>query len=118
MVLAHARDHHGGCHRNQQARNLGYQCITDGQQNIAVGGLLGRKIVLQHADGKTAHDVDQQNQNAGHGIAAHKLGGAVHRAEKVGFLGHFGATALGFLFVNQAGIQVGIHRHLLAGHGI
>ena len=118
VVLAHPRDHHGGRHRDQQARNLCDQRITNGQQNVAVGSLLGRKIVLQHANGKATHDVDQQNQNAGHGIAANKLGGAVHRAEKVGFFCHFGAAAFGFFFVNQAGIQVRIHRHLFAGHGI
>ncbi len=118
MVLAHARDHHGGRHRNQQAWNLGHQRITNRQQDVAVGGLLGRQIVLQHTDGKAAHDVDQQNQDAGHGIATHKLRCAVHRAKKVGFLGHFGAAAFGFFLVNQAGIQVGIHRHLLARHGI
>ena len=74
--------------------------------------------MLRHANGKTAHDVDEQNQNTGHGIAAHKLAGTVHGAEEVGLFLHFGAAALGFVFVDQARIQVGIHSHLLAGHGI
>ena len=36
----------------------------------------------------------------------------------VGFFRHFSAAALGFLLVDQAGVQVGIHRHLFAGHGV
>jgi hypothetical protein len=118
MLFANARHHHGGGHRNQQARNLGHQRITDGQQDVGVGGLPGGQTMLQHANGEAAKDVDQQNQDTGHGIAAHKLGGTVHGAEEVGFFRHLGAAAFGFLLVNQASIQVGVHRHLLAWHGI
>jgi hypothetical protein len=117
-VLAHARDHHGRGHRDQQAGNLGHQRVTDGQQDVAVGRLARRQAVLGHADDEAADDVDHQNQDAGHGVAAHKLGGTVHGAEEVGFLAHFGAAALGFGFVDQAGVQVGVHGHLLAGHGV
>ena len=41
LVLAHARDHHGGRHRDQQAGDLRHQRVTDGQQDVAVGGLAG-----------------------------------------------------------------------------
>ena len=118
VVLAHAGDHHGGGHRDQQAGNLRHQRIANGQQDVAVGRLLGRQVVLQHANREAANDVDEQNQNTRHGVAAHELGGAVHGAEEVGFFRHFSAAALGFLFVDQAGVQVGIHRHLFAGHGV
>ena len=74
--------------------------------------------MLQHSDGKAPHDVDQEDEDAGHGIAAHELGGAVHGAEEVGFFCHLGAPALGFRLVDQTGIQIGIDRHLLAGHGV
>ena len=52
------------------------------------------------------------------GVAAHVLRGAVHRAEELGFLADLGAALLGLLFVDQAGVQVGVDRHLLAGHRV
>ena len=118
VLFADARHHHGGGYGNQQARNLGNQRITDGQQDVAVGGFLGRETVLQHADGETTHDVDQQNQDTGHGIAAHELRGTVHGAEEVGFFSHLSTAAFGFFLVNQASIQVSVHSHLFAWHRI
>jgi hypothetical protein len=74
--------------------------------------------VLEHADDQPANHVDGHDQDAGHGIAAHELGRTVHGAVEVGFLGGFGAAALGFLLVDEAGVEVGIDGHLLAGHGV
>ena len=74
--------------------------------------------MLQHANGKAAEDVDQQNQDAGHRVAPHKLGGTVHRAKKVCLFRHLGTPPLGLFLVNQSGIQVGVHGHLFARHGI
>ena len=118
VVLADARDDHGGGHGDQQGGDLGHQGITHGQQDVAVGGVAGAQAVLGHADDEAADDGDDQNQDAGHGIAAHELGGTVHGAEEVGFFLHLGAAALGFGFVDQASVQVGVHGHLLAGHGV
>ncbi len=118
LVLAHTRDHHGGRDRNEQAGNLRHQRVTDGQQDVAVGRLAGRQAVLRHADGKAADDVDEEDKDAGDGVTTHELGGTVHGAEEVRFLAHFGAAALGFLLVDDAGLQIGVHCHLLAGHGV
>ena len=118
VVLAHARDHHGRCHRDQQCRNLCHQRVTHGQQDVAVGRIASAHAVLCHADDETAHDGDDQNQDTGHGVATHKLGGTVHGAEEVRLFLHFCAAALGFCFINQAGVQIGVHGHLLAGHGV
>jgi hypothetical protein len=76
------------------------------------------EVVLQDADGEAAKDVNQQDQNAGDCIATDKLGCTVHRAEELGFFANFGAAALGFFFVNESGVQICIHGHLLSGHGI
>ena len=118
LVFAHTGHHHGGSHRNEQRRNLRHQCITHGQQDVGVCSGTRTQPMLQHADGESAHDADEQNQNARDGIAAYEFGCTVHGAEETRFVAHFTAAALGFFFVNQAGIQVGIDGHLFAGHGV
>jgi hypothetical protein len=67
---------------------------------------------------KAADDVDEEDQDAGDGVAAHELAGTVHGAEEVGLVTQLGATALGLLVVDQAGREVGVDRHLLAGQSI
>ena len=74
--------------------------------------------MLRHADDEAADDVDEQDQHAGHRVAAHELRGAVHRAEELGLLADLGAAPLGLLLVDQAGVQVGVDRHLLARHRV
>ena len=118
LFLAHPGHHHGRCHRDQKAWNLGHQGVANRQQNIGISRLTGRETVLQHTNGKATKNIDQENQNAGHCIATHKFGGAVHRAKKVRLFRHFSASALGLFLVDQAGIQVGVHGHLLAWHGV
>ena len=51
-------------------------------------------------------------------MALDDLGGAVHGAVEVRFLLDFVPAHPGFFFVNQAGAQVCINGHLLAGHGV
>ena len=67
---------------------------------------------------EAANDVDEQDQDAGDGVAAHELAGTVHGAEEVGFLGHFLAPLAGLGFADQAGVEVGVDRHLLARHRV
>ena len=74
--------------------------------------------MLQHAHGQAAEHVDEQDQDAGNGIAADELAGAVHRTVEVGFLTHFLAAQLGFFTRQQTGVEVGVDRHLLAGHRV
>ena len=118
FFFAHAGHHHRGRYGNEQPRNLRHQGIAHGQQNVAVSGLADAEVVLQHAHHQATQNIDDQNQNAGHSVAAHKLGCTVHGAKKVGFFCNFGAAAFGFFVVNSAGAQVGVHRHLFARHGI
>ena len=118
FFLADTRDDHGRCNRDQQAWNLRDQRIAHSQKHVGVGGLADRQTMLQHADGEAADHADDQNQNAGHRVAAHELGGTVHRAEKVGFFGHFETAASRFFLVDIAGVEVGIDCHLLARHRV
>ena len=60
--------------------------------------------MLHNANGQSADDVDQHDQNTGDGIAAHEFTGAIHGAIKLGFLSHFSATSACFVFANQSGI--------------
>ncbi len=82
-------------------------------------GRFGEAQALLHdADHHAADDVDHHHQEAGDGVAAHELRGAVHGAIKAGFIFQGLAPAPCFLFIDQAGIEIGVDRHLLAGHRI
>ena len=118
LVLADTRDHHRCGHRDQQRRDLRHQRVAHRQQDVAVRGLCGGEVVLRHADHEAADDVDEQDQQACHRVAAHEFAGTVHRAKELCLFTHFEAPPLGFLVVDQAGAQVGIDGHLLAGHRI
>jgi hypothetical protein len=61
---------------------------------------------LDHADGEAARDVDGGDDDAGDGVAADELGGTVHGAEEVGFLGDLARAAAGFGLVDDAGVEV------------
>jgi hypothetical protein len=107
-----------GGDRDDQRRNLGHQAVTDGQQGVGLDRFAEGHVVLGHADDQAADDVDDGHQDAGDGIAVHVLGGTVHGAVEFRLLADFGAARLGFAFADQAGVQVGVDRHLLAGHRI
>jgi hypothetical protein len=70
------------------------------------------------ADGEAAENVDQRDQDGRDGIAAHELARPVHRAVEVRFLFHLAAAGAGLFFIDDAGAEFGINRHLFAGHGI
>ncbi len=60
----------------------------------------------------------KRDDDAGDGVAADELAGTVHGAEEVGLAGDFLAAALGLVLVDDAGVQVGVDRHLAAGHAV
>ena len=74
--------------------------------------------MLQDADKEAAEDVDEHDQDAGHGVPAHEFRGTVHRPEEVGFVGDGGAALARFVLADQPGVEVGIDGHLLAGHRV
>src|SRR6185369_7540227 len=70
------------------------------------------------ADEQSADDVDERDDDAGDGIAADELAGTIHGPEKVGLAGDLDSPALGLFFVDGSRVQVGIDRHLPAGHTV
>ena len=116
LVGAGDDDRRGG--GQQQRRNLRGQAVTDTQQREQAPGFGGGQVVHQHADGEAADQVDQQDQDAGDGVAAHELGGAIHGPVEVGFLGHVGAALARVVGVDQAGVEIGVDGHLLAGQRV
>ena len=54
----------------------------------------------------------------GDGVALDELRATVHRAVEVGLGGDVRAAPAGLVLVDEAGVQVGVDRHLLAGHGV
>ncbi len=81
-------------------------------------GLTEAHAVLDNADEQAADDVDQDDHDAGDGVAADELAGPVHRAEEVGLLENLLPAALCLALVDHAGAKVGVDRHLLARHAV
>ena len=74
--------------------------------------------MLQNTDQEAGEDVDAGDQDARDRIALRESRRAVHGAVELGFRGELFAARPGFCFVDQAGVQVRVDRHLLAGQGI
>ncbi len=104
--------------RQQECRQLRRQPVTDCEQRV--GARRGREphAVAHGADGQATDHVDYENQDAGERIAAHELAGTVHGAVEVGLGANFRAAHARLVLVDEAAVQVGIDRHLLAGHRI
>ncbi|MGF6302212.1 hypothetical protein OKW42_005565 [Paraburkholderia sp. WC7.3d] len=118
LVGCDARHDHAGRRRNHQRRNLRDEAVADRQQRVVLARRGKTHVVLDHADDQPADDVDHHDQETGDRIAAHELARAVHRAVELGFLRDFRATLAGLLFVDETSIQIGVDRHLLAGHRV
>src|SRR6185437_11858447 len=71
-----------------------------------------------YADDHATNDVDEYHQQAGDGIATHEFGGAVHGAEETAFVLKLLTAPARLFLVDRAGRQLGVDRHLFAGHGI
>ena len=71
-----------------------------------------------HADDDAADDVDDDDQQAGDGVAAHELAAPSMAPKKLLSSSRSLRRARAPGFVDQAGGQIGVDRHLLAGHGV
>ncbi len=111
-------DEQAGGGGDDQRRHLRHQTVADGEDGVGMRRIGERQALLGDADDHAADDVDEDDQQAGNGIAAHELGGAVHGAEKAAFVLERLAAASRFVLVDEAGGEVGVDRHLLAGHGV
>ncbi len=105
----------GGEH---QGRHLRHQTIADGEQDVVGRGVRQAHAVAHGADDQPADDVDEQDQDAGDGVAADELAGAVHGAVEVRLLGDLLPSGAGLLVGQKPGVQIGVDGHLLAGQGV
>ena len=104
--------------RHDQGGDLRHEAVADRQLGEHVRRLAERHAVARDADDDAAEDIDGQDDQARHGVAADEFRGAVHGAEEGALLLELAAAALGLLVVDQAGREVGVDRHLLAGDGV
>jgi hypothetical protein len=112
------RHHEAGGGRDDQRRHLTHEAVTDGEQREGLRGVDEAHALLGDGDDDAAHDVDTHDHEAGDGVAADEFGCAVHGAEEVRFLFELLAPLAGFALVDQTRREIGVDRHLLAGHGI
>ena len=116
----------GGRAGNQQTRaggdddgrDGGDQTVTDGQQRVGGEGRIPVHILMHDADDDAADEVHQRDEHAGVHVPGHEFTSTVHGAVEVGFLAQGVAALRGFLFADEAGVEVGFDGHLLAGHGV
>ncbi len=111
-------DQKAGGGRDHQCRDLRDEAVADGQQRVGAAGLAEAQALLGDADDDAADDVDERDEQAGDCVAAHEFRGTVHRAEEAAFVFQRLAAFLRDLLVDQAGGEVGVDRHLLAGHRV
>ncbi len=122
-VAAHRRvrrrpRHHQTRRRgNQQGRYLRDQSFADGQQRVVLQDL-HHVLPFAQAHGKAAENVQNDNDNRRNRIAPDKLVRAVHCAVKIRFLPDSLAPGPRLLLIDNARVQIGVNRHLLARHGI
>jgi hypothetical protein len=114
-----AARHQNTCRRRgDERRDLRNQAVTDGKQREALQRFPHRHPLLHDADGKTAEHIDQCNQDGRDGVAAHKLARTVHRPVEIRLLLHFAAASARVGLVDDARVQFGVDRHLLARHRV
>ena len=66
--------HHQPCRdRRQNRRDLRDESVADGQDAVGLGRIGERHVPLQHADGETAQQVDDDDHDAGDRIALDEL---------------------------------------------
>jgi len=68
--------------------------------------------------GDAADDVHGGDDQAGLGVAADEFAGSVHGPVEFALLDDLGAPLVGLALGDDAGVEVGVDGHLLAGHGV
>ena len=77
-----------------------------------------RHAVPEGRDENAAEDVDGRDDEARDRVAAYELRGTVHGAEERAFLFELTPAPLRFALIDQAGRQIGVDGHLLAGNAV
>ena len=118
LASRRARHDQAGRRRDQERRDLRGDAVADRQDAEGLQRVGERPALLQHPDHDAREEVDRDDDQARDGVAAHELRGAVHRAVEVGLVLDLHAALARLGVGDLAGVQVGVDRHLLAGHGV
>ena len=113
-----ARHDDAAGHRNQQRRNDGDQAVADGEDGVGLERLLERHALLKDADQESGDDVDGHDEDGGQRVALAEARRAVHGAAELRFARHQLAPLARLVGIDESGVQIGVDRHLLAGHGV
>ena len=101
LIVGRARHQQARRHRPQQRRNLGHHAITDGQDAVLDGCGGHGHTLLQHANGKSTEQVDDDDDDAGDGIAFDELHRAIQASVELAFALKNPAPAACFVLLNQ-----------------
>ncbi len=118
ILAAGAGDDQARGQGNDESGDLADQAVADGQFGVECEAIEQGPVVLEHADVQAAQDVDEGDDDAGDGVAAHEFAGAIHGAVEIGLLCDVGAAFSRFGFVDDSGVEVGVDGHLFAGHRV
>src|SRR5690348_9611929 len=75
-------------------------------------------MVLSNSDDEPGEDVDDADDERRDDIAFDEFHRAIHRAEELRFARERASTAARLGAVDRAGSELGVDRHLLAGHRV
>ena len=112
-----ARHHDAGGGRDEQRGDLRRERVTDAEDREGLGGVADVHAA-RDAEHEAADQVDGHDQQAGDGVAVDELARAVHRAEEVRLALELTTTRARLILGDRAGREVGVDRHLLAGHRV
>ncbi len=112
-----ARDDDARRGRDEQRGDLRDERVADAEHREGLGGL-GDVHAREEAHHEAADEVDRGDHQARDRVAVDELARAVHRAEEVGLALEVLAALAGGVGVDGARREVGVDRHLLAGHRV
>jgi hypothetical protein len=75
-----------------------------------------REVIACEPGDEAAHHVDERDDQARHGVAAHELAGAVHGAEELDLALEAGAPRARLASSMMPAREIGVDGHLLAGN--
>ena len=118
-VGAGAGDDQAAGDRNHQRRDYGHQPVADGEHGVGLERVAQVHVVLQNADQEARDDVDAGDDDAGDGVALREAAMRRPWRRRIRLrCSSSSPAALGFGFIDQSAVEIGIDRHLFAGQGI
>ncbi len=81
-------------------------------------GFAEAEAVHRGTDRDAANEVDERDQDRRDRVALDKLRRTVHRAVELRLLLDLLAALACLVFGDLAGVEIGVDRHLLTGHGV